>query len=228
MQAAKHLLHTLILGAAFLTLPAFSASNHIDGNLVLLPTDKLPPQARTQSEAMTLHSVDPDTLYLYIEQDHGHALAVFDVTDPGKVKFKKLATLDATTPFDFVESVTPNAILIRYRDGSGEAILDLQKPKAPHLRALTGTPNESYILPVESSASTNKPETETPRDYQIVTANDAHPVLTIKSVIQKQTNIDNNATYLLTPDGLTVVRNIRSERKLAASFAPWTNTIDDN
>jgi hypothetical protein len=131
-----------------LAVPAFEASRRIDGNLVLVPEDKLPPEARVQGDAMTLHLVDLQTLYLYIERNHGHNMAIFDVRNPGKIKFKKLVSINAPAPFDFEGLVAPQSLLIRYRDGSGEAILDLTDAKKPQIRALNDTPNETYIIPV--------------------------------------------------------------------------------
>jgi hypothetical protein len=206
-------------------------SQRIDGNLVLVPASKIPPQARVQGDAMSLHLVHLQTLYLYIEQNHGRNLAVFDVRDPGKIKFEKLVPLNALAPFDFIQLAGPNSMLIRYRDGSGEAILDLRKPKAPQIRSLAETPTETYIIPTGDDPVARheqyKRDAEAPRDYQIVTPNN-QPVVTIKSVIQEQNDVGNETTYLLGADGLTVVRSIRGERRLAAMSSPWTNTIDDN
>jgi hypothetical protein len=232
MHATKTLLHRLAVGLCLITVigPVFGWSERIGGNLVLVPASKLPAQARMHGDAMTLHLVDLQTLYLYIEQNHGRNLAVFDVRNPGKVKFKKLVSLNAPAPFDFVQLAGPNSMLIRYRDGSGEAILDLRKPRAPQLRSLAETPTETYIIPVGEDPVTrheqSKRDAEAPRDYQIVTPNN-QPVVTIKAVIQEQNDVGNETTYLLGADGLTVLRNIRGERKLAAMSPPWTNTIDD-
>jgi hypothetical protein len=61
-----------------------------------------------------------------------------------------------------------------------------------------------------------------------VIPNGQHPSITIKAVIQQANDTGNETTYLLGADGLTVIRNIQGERRLAALTQPWTNTIDDN
>jgi hypothetical protein len=67
-----------------------------------------------------------------------------------------------------------------------------------------------------------------PRDYQIVLPNGQQPFIRIKGVVQEANDTGNETTYLLGAEGLTVIRNIRGERNLAALAPPFTNTIDDN
>jgi uncharacterized membrane protein len=50
----------------------------------------------------------------------------------------------------------------------------------------------------------------------------------VKAVVQQQTDEGNGTIYLLGADGLTVIRNVRTERRLAAMSPAWTNTIDNN
>jgi hypothetical protein len=231
--AIKTLFQKGAIGICVLTLamPGLAATHRIDGNLVLVPENKLPPQARVEGDAMTLHLVDLQTLYLYIERDHGRNLAIFDVRDPGKIKFKRLVPVNASSTFDFEGLASPHSILVRFRDGSGEAILDLTDAKNPHIRPMSETPVETSIVPVTDEslmAQTATPGDLTPRDYNIVIPNVQGPALTIKSVIQQANDVGNQTTYLLGAGGLTVVRNIRAERGLAAITQPWTNTIDDN
>lgn len=212
--------------------PLFGASQRIDGNLAIVPDSKLPPEARVQGDAMMLHLVDLETLYLYIEQADGHKVAVFDVRNPRKIKFKKLVPLDVPGPFDFVSLAAPNSMLIRFRDGSGDAILDLRKPTDPQVRALSESPIETYIIPVIrdpwiTQKGDNQME-QPPTDYQVVTSKDLRPIATVRSVIQKVNDPGSETTYLLGAAGLTVIRNTLRERQLAEQAAPpWTNTFDD-
>ena len=166
-----------------LSIPAFGASHRIDGNLVLVPEDKLPPQARVQGDAMTLYLKDLHTLYLYIEEDHGRNLAIFDVRNPARIKFRKLVSINAPAPFDFEQLIAPHTILIRYRDGSGEAILNLSDAKKPLLQLTSDKPTETYIIPVSNERAKQTGEavqdTATPRDYQIVAPNSQAPLITI-------------------------------------------------
>ena len=114
---------------------------------------KLPPEARVQGDAMALYFVDWDTLYLYIEEDEGRKIAIFDVSNPGKIRFKTLVPLDVPEPFDFVSLAGLNSMLIRFRDGSGKAILDLRRAMDPQVRTLSERPAETYIIPVASDPS---------------------------------------------------------------------------
>ena len=230
MHAARRHLQRCALGLCLISTaaPLFGASQRIDGNLVIVPASKLPPEARVQGQAMTLHLVDLKTLYLYIEQDDGHKLAVFDVRNPGKIRFKKLVPLDVPGPFDFVSLAAPNSLLIRFRDGSGDAILDVRKPTDPQVRALSERPIETHIIPVSRDPWITQSQMEQPTtDYQVVTSKDLRPIATIRSVIQQVNDSGNETTYLLGAEGLTVIRNIGGERKLAAQAPRWTNTIDD-
>ena len=233
MHAARRCLQMCALGLCLISTAAslFGASQRIDGNLVIVPASKLPPEARVQGDAMALHNVDLETLYLYIEQEHGRKLAVFDVRNPGTIRFKKLVPLNVPGPFDFVSLVAPNSMLIRFRDGSGDAILDLRKPKDPQVRALSERPIETYIIPVSWDPwITQKRDSQRerpPTDYQVVTSKDLRPIATIRSVIQKVNDLGNQTTYLLGAEGLTVIRNMGGERKLAQQAPRWTNTIDD-
>ena len=181
---------------------------------------------------MTLYLKDLHTLYLYIEEDHGRNLAIFDVRNPARIKFRKLVSINAPAPFDFEQLIAPHTILIRYRDGSGEAILNLSDAKKPLLQLTSDKPTETYIIPVSNERAKQTGEavqdTATPRDYQIVAPNSQAPLITIKSVIQQQNDVGNETTYLLGATGLTVIRNIQGERNLAALAPPFTNTIDDN
>jgi len=82
---------------------------------------------------MDLHLVNPSTLYLYVEREGGRQIAIFDVSDPQKIKFKRIAKVEAPAPFDFVQPAGQSLEMIRYRDGRGRQILDLSliAPRKP-------------------------------------------------------------------------------------------------
>lgn len=104
-------------------------------------------------------------------------LAIFDVRNPARIKFKKLVSINAPAPFDFEELIAPHSILIRYRDGSGEAILNLSNARKPQLQALSDT-TETFIIPVSDEHATEArkavQDAVTPSDYQIVIPNGQH------------------------------------------------------
>ncbi len=195
--------------------------------LVVVPSKKMPAETRQPGIAMTLHLVSPQTLYLYVEEQNDRKLAVYDVSDPGKIKLKKIVQVDAPGPYDFVQSASSSMELIRYRDGGRAAMLDLSKPREPRLSAIGSSASESYIVPSEP-ASDSSVISKTAVDYEVFAQSSRQPLLTIKGVLQQEMDAGNGTTYFLGADGLTEIRNIKVERRLAASVPPWTNTIDDN
>jgi hypothetical protein len=54
--------------------------------------------------------------YLYVEQQKGARLAVFDVTDPAKIKTAASVAVKTPGAFDFVCLLNDQAELIRFRD----------------------------------------------------------------------------------------------------------------
>jgi hypothetical protein len=216
----------LLLGVVLVAQSHLCEAKTIAEGLVIVPENKLPQQARQLGLAMDLHLVNPATLYLYIEQDNGRQVAIFDVSDPGRIKFKKLSEINAPAAFDFVQPAGQSLEMIRYRDGRGTAIIDLSKPKEPALKAIGAATNSCYIVPVvENKANTQS--TPVPQDYEVIEPLASHAIAIVKGVVQQQTDEGNGTTYLLGTEGLTVIRNISAERKLAATALHWTNTIDD-
>jgi len=94
--------------------------------LIVVSPNKMPVETRQPSVAMTLHLVDPQTLYLYVEEQDVRKLAVYDVTDPGKIKLKKIAQLDTTGTY---EHLTQSAITRRIQnreESLGVSLFDRQ------------------------------------------------------------------------------------------------------
>jgi hypothetical protein len=229
MLFAKGSIASLIIffSLTFAARPNICEAQSIAGDLVVVPATKLPQEARREGQAMDLHLVTPSTLYLYVEREEGQQIAIFDVSDPQKIKFKRVVQLEAPAPFDFVQPAGQSLEMIRYRDGRGIAVLDLSKPKNPVLKAVGDPASQCYIVPVEiAQISPRTPAVS--HDYQIIKPSARESIATIRGVVQQQTDEGNAATYLLGADGLTVIRNVKSERRLAAMSPAWTNTIDDN
>jgi hypothetical protein len=204
------------------------------GDLVIVPSHKLPEKAHRAGQAMKLHLVSPDTLYLYVEQDNGRSIAVFDVSHPSKIALKAFVTIDAPAPFDFVETVGRRTELIRYTDGSGNALLDLSKPKLPGIKTLAATASEAYTLPIGEAGSgmngvVTKPYVSgASADYQLILPSEPQQVFTVKEVIQRLKDEAHGTTYLLGSDGLTVIRDLKREGDFEGTDPVWRNTIDDN
>src|SRR6266403_828511 len=126
---------TLAVVAAFTLTGQAQARSRANKVVVVRPAE-LPELAQVPGQAMTLHATGDGRTILYIEQNHGARLAIFDVTDPAHVKQEGSAQVDAAGSFDFVSSFGDNAELVRFRHGKGEAVLNLRKVKAPTLTTI--------------------------------------------------------------------------------------------
>jgi hypothetical protein len=181
--------------------------------VVLLPKD-LPEQAQLGGESLFLHSDNAGSTYLYLEQQAGARLTVFDVTDPARIKSVSSIPLEAEGSFDFMQQLNDRAELIRYRQSGNVAVLDLAKAKRPALRTVASLHNPGTAEPigvtgfltVSGSYSYVHPA---PRDFQVVDVSTVFdPVLltTIKQVEHRRMNDETGTTFLLGSDGLTVIR----------------------
>jgi len=199
----------IVLGAV-LTAPITYAipSNKI----VLVPPADLPVLARQSGEAMFLHDTRDGRTLLYVEQRQGAQLAIFDVTDPAHVKGAGSAQLDAAGPFDFVASLGERAELVRFRQGQGEAILELHK--VPILKKVQGLELQwSTKMSNDGTARLATPVVDraieqTARDYQVLQSGRLQDerVIEVKQVRQEATNPDTGTTFLLAEKGLYLIR----------------------
>ncbi len=147
-----------------------------------------------------------------IEQNHGARMAIFDVTDPAHVKEEGSVHVDAPGAFDFVSSLGDYAELVRFRNGQGEAVLNLHKVKVPTLNTVQGLDSQGsterlgddgYIVADQLNAQSGSNDP----NYQVVDlSNPLHPdsVAGVKQV--KITNDETGTTFLLAADGLYLIR----------------------
>ena len=206
--------------AAFVPTISAHAEIHSKSNeLIVVQPKDLPEQAHTPGNSFFLYSDNAGSTFLYVEQQQGARLTVFDVTDPAKVKFISTTALNGPGVFDFVRPLDGHGELVRYRENKGVAILDLHKVKAPVIRTISAL---SEAGATESLGETgflmvNEPYTyirSTPRDYQVVDiSSPSDPVLlaTVTQVKHKLVNGDTGTTFLLGSDGLTLVRRTSVE-----------------
>src|ERR1700752_4103236 len=132
----------LVVTASFLSTSSAEAEIHSRSKqLVVMEAPDLPEQAQTPGNSLFLHSDGAGSTYLYIEQQRGARLSVFDVTDPARIKLVVSTPLGAEGAFDFVRPLGNNAELVYFRDGQKEAVLDLQKVKRPVLRGISPATN---------------------------------------------------------------------------------------
>jgi hypothetical protein len=193
---------------------AQARNHHSSDKIIVVRPAELPELARVAGQAMMLHDTLDGRTLLYVEQNHGTRLAIFDVTDPAHVKAEGSTLVDAPGPFDFVSSLGADAVLVRFRNGRGEAVLDLRKVKAPTINMIQGLYSQGAteflgddVLVVAKRPSVQSDAEDT--DYQVVDiSNPLHPnpLPDIKQVLEKITNDETGTTFLLTADGLYLIR----------------------
>jgi hypothetical protein len=190
-------------------------------SVVLVPPMDLPELARHGGEAMFLHwTVDGRTL-LYVEHKQGAGLDVLDVTDPGHIKAEGSVQLGAAGAFDFVSALGEQAELVRFRQGEESAVLDLHKERAPTLKTVQGLTLQGQIMPLGADGFTvSTPvaaDAQPTRDFQVVATADLQQlqrVFDVKQVRAEIANLDTGTTYLLTDNGLYLLRRPAVEMAL--------------
>lgn len=222
---ARNLLSKTLIATAFglATLIAPSTGHaqlrSSSGEIVIMQPRNLPEEAQLGGNSFFLHSDEAGNTYLYVEQQQGTRLSVFDVTDPSHVKTVSSTALTVSGPFDFVRPLDGRAELIRFRDGQTVGVLDLRAAKKPaiHLVSAMVDPGQTESLGETGFLDVNEPYNyirAVPRDYQVVdisTPADPTVLTTVKLVKHRVVNNDTGTTFLLGSEGLTVVRRISVE-----------------
>jgi len=193
---------------------SFKTEGKSGGKIVLVRPADLPELARQTGEAMLLHKTGDGRTLLYIEQNQGAQLAIFDVSDPANIKGMNSVQLEASGPFDFVGSLGDRAELVRFRNGQGEAVLDLHKAKDPTIDKIQGLKlhGSTERLGGDGFMTASEPSVDSDAnalDYEVVEiANKREPnhVYEVNQVREQITNHETGTTFLLTEHGLNVVR----------------------
>jgi hypothetical protein len=214
---------TLSITATALVLPAASAhavTHSRSKELVVVEPRDLPEQAQIKGNSLLLHSDNSGSTYLYVEQQQGTRLSVFDVTDPAHIKLIASTQLPNEGAFDFVRPLGENAELVYFRDGQKVGVLSLRKAKKPELRTIATSTDlataeqlgESGLL---ATTASYKYIPAVARDFQVIDISSANPtpLATIKDVKHRMTNDETGTTFLLGSDGLTVVRRLSVENE---------------
>lgn len=205
-----------LIAGGFVATPSADAKQA--SNIILVPPTDLPELAQQTGDAMLLHETADGRTFLYVEQNQGARLAVFDVTDPVRIRDNGAAPLDVAGSFDFVASVGADKELVRFREGKGEAVLDLHRPKLPNLKTVQGLNLQGSVTRLgddgfavsDMAASDARPV----RDYQVVDLSSfqgLNAVFDVKQVREELTKPDTGTTFLLTASGLYVVRRPHAE-----------------
>ena len=183
-------------------------------NIIVMQPQDLPQLVRAAGQSMVLHPLGNGFTYLYIEQQQLGRVAILDVTDMARIIAVGSVKLETPVVFDFAERLGDQAILVRFRDGSGSAVMDLRKPKNPVF-----TPASPLLQGIDSGGIgrfglliSSAPHTvggPAVQNYRIVdSSSPVAPQLlgTVEGVQSELANEDTGATFLLGSDGLTVVR----------------------
>jgi hypothetical protein len=214
---------SLVVAAAVLTSTAQAEIFSKSKQLVIMEARDLPEQAQTPGDSLFLHSDNAGSTYLYVEQQQGARLTVFDVTDPARIKLVVSTRLEAEGAFDFVRPLGERAELVYFRNDQKEGVLDLRKSRRPVLRMIS---TETDLGPAESLGQsgllvTSQVHNYVPavaHDYQVVDIGGSYPteLATVNNVKHRVTNDETGTTFLLGGNGLTVVRrlNVENEYKM--------------
>ncbi len=148
----------VVAAAALATSPAEAEIHWMSRDLVVIEARDLPEQAQTPGNSFFLHSDNAGRTYLYVEQQQGARLSVFDVADPARIKLVVSTPLAAQGAFDFVCPLGFSAELVYFRDRQKEAVLDLRKTKRPALRMIWPMTISVRPNPWESVVFSSRPK----------------------------------------------------------------------
>jgi hypothetical protein len=222
-------LKTTLFGAALtLAMLAPRADAYVRPNLAVQPLAA----TANDAEDLLLVAAENGSTYLYVEQKQGAQLAVFDVSDPAHIRLDAAVPTGAQGSYDFVRRVGDKELAV-FRDGSGSAVIDLHRAKAPRLTRVEGTaamPTEElgtsgYLASDFASARPARIATA-PRVVQVVeTTTEAPRVLsTVADVTRQVTRRETGTTFLLGREGVTVVRQVPVERQYIEQQTLWNSS----
>ncbi len=189
-------------------------------DVVVVEPQQLPEAAQQTGNSLFVHANDAGESYLYVEQQQGRRLSVFDVTDPAKIKTISTIALHEGRAFDFVRPLNDRIEILRYRDNNQVGFLDLRRAAQPVVRMSDVTIEEageqlgSNVLMTTGAVYQYEPAVA--QDYQVIdiTRNGTSTLLTtVKQVKHRTSNADMGTTFLLGSDGLTVVRRLDVEKE---------------
>lgn len=220
----KPLLNTFLMAAVLATtgVNAKAAVRPHSKTIRVVSPSQFPVLAQNGGEAMYLYNTGDGRTLLYIETQGGRELSALDVTDPAKITAVTQTQLETKAAFDFVHGVGGRGALIRYRDGSGFALLSFRKYKHPVLvegPALERTDESESLgqtgLLLTSVDLPSEPVREAQTYKVLDTSNPSQPELlaSIPAVKQGISKADTGTLFLLNNDGVTVIRRLRVEEE---------------
>jgi hypothetical protein len=205
---------TLLIAVLAVTATVQASTKPHSSSIVIDSPADLPELAQRRSEAMYLHANGSGQAFLYLEQEQGKSLAILDISNPGSIREVGRVSLAVQAAYDFVQSLSHSAALIRYRDGSGFAVISFKKYKQPVLVAAPALPNLANIQAFGHNtllfASSNNPSSPS-QDNQCEVIDVSNPaklksLVAIHGLKQRLERPDTGTLFLLGSDGLTVIR----------------------
>jgi len=172
----------------------------------------------SDSQDLLLHSDGAGSAYLYVEQQHGAQMNIFDVTDLEHIKLAASIQTGSRGAYDFVAPINDRYELISYRDGSGTALLDLHKAKAPRTTVVEGISAAPTKLLGAAGYLTSSREikvtTLAPQNIEVVEITDKpHTVATVANVTRQVTRSETGTTFLLNDEGISIIRRPDAEQQ---------------
>ena len=182
-------------------------------NIVVEPPTALPEQAREASQDIFLYSNSVGNAYLYLEQQQGSRLVILDDTEPTHVKLAAVLDTGISRVYDFQQYLGSAFELIRFRDGSGSALLNLHKPKAPRVIKVQNSAPEPVEMQSDSGyrgVALHAAKTSAGlqgQDVQVIDTSAAARILTTVTNVTRQASRQETGTiFLLGDHGLTMIR----------------------
>jgi hypothetical protein len=217
----KSNLTTTLLATAVLfgaSLPALAFER---GNFIVQELSSKPAFAQNSSQDLLLRADDEGDTYLYVEQQQGALLTVFDVTEPEHIKLTASIPTETHGAYDFVTPIGGSSELIAFRDGSGTAILNFRKPKAPRLSIEGPAAQPTEMLGTAGYLSSSIPQIQAvapvasqPRDLQLVETSKSPRLLQTFAGVTRQVNRPETGTIFLLGEGkVRVIRQLDAERQ---------------
>jgi hypothetical protein len=201
---------------------AHAATAPSSKNTVIESPDNVSVLRQPNAEAMYLYDTNNGLTILYIEKEGGKGLAALDVTDPEKIREVAEIELPAKSSFEFVREIDQENVLIGYRDGSGNAIINFKHYQRPLLV------NSNQLLDNVEMEDLGKTAMLIRRDgkinlhkidmqlYKLIdTTSPTSPRLlaTIPGVEERLTKDDTGTLFLLNNRGVTVIRCLLLEEE---------------
>jgi hypothetical protein len=215
-----------IAAIGIITAPAVHAKSP-EKILVVPPTD-LPELARQTGEAMLLRETTDGRAILYVEQEQGARLAIFDVTDPVHIKGKGSVKLGSPGTFDFVSTVGSKQELIQFRQRGETAVLNFHNGELPNIEEFQGLTKPGSVTRLGNDAlivAGHDTERPSARDYPVVdtaSAQEFHSFFDGKQVRAEVSKADTGTTFLLADEGLYVVRRPAVESDKRRRDLQWS------